>query len=602
MTVISNNFYKLLVTSSLVSLCCITVINAQNVPTASDSLANPLTSTDLLRRELPKPLSRPDELEIPLLTQDMQIEEAEKIKLTLKEVNFEGNTVISNEELKKIFASSINKEISVADLLALIKQTTIYYKEQGYVLSQAYLPEQKVDDKKNAKIKIGIIEGYISKYKINSRMMTPTTQLLIEQYAKKLTSEKPLTRATLERYALFIDDIPGAKIQLVFEQSETTGAADIEIIADDSKLFGFDLFTNNRGTRAIGPKEHSGSIYQFNGFYGNQSSITKTITDNRELTLYAYKHRQPLNSDGLAFNFIATRARTKPDYRALPELNRSIFDTPGKSNTYLGELEYGAIRSRQHNLVLKLKFNATDSNSTILGEDLFKEKLRMLKFEVIYDWLDTFFFGIIGHTITSLEATQALEGFGSYIKPEKGLTTRPNVDDDFKKFNIYVSRTQPIIQLVNLRLQGLGQIASDELVSSEEFGFGGRVIGHGYDSFQISGDHGIAGKAELDINIPFVLLLRNTGFTPDNYIKTEILNFSPTIYGFYDGGRVWNKNYRKSFQKEHDSAVSRGFGVRGTFAKYLIFDAYLAEPMTRVAINEQDKQPRYFFNVGILYN
>ncbi len=601
MVVINNKIYNLII-ASIIALSTTSVLNAQNVPTAGNPIANPLTGSDLLRRELPTPLSRPDELVIPLLTQDMQVAEAEKIKLTLKEVNFEGNTVISSEELKNIFASSLSKEISVADLLALIKQTTIFYKEKGYVLSQAFLPEQKVDDKQNAKIKIGIIEGYISKYVINSKILTPTTKKLIEQYAEKLTAEKPLTRATLERYALFIDDIPGSKIQLVFEQSETTGAADVEIIADNSKLVGFDLFTNNRGTRAIGPKEHSGSIYQFNGFYGNQSSITRTITDNRELTLYAYKHRQPLNSDGLAFNFIATRARTKPDYRALPALTRAVIDTPGKSNTYLGELEYGAIRSRQHNLVLKLKLNATDSNSKILGQDLFKEQLRMMKFEVIYDWLDPLFFGIISHTLLSLEATQGIEGLGSYIKPEKGLTTRPNVDDDFKKFNVYLSRTQPLVQLINLRLQGFGQLASDELVSSEEFGFGGRVIGHGYDAYQIAGDHGIAGKAELDINLPFMLLLSNTGFTPDNFLKSEILNFSPTIYGFYDGGRVWNKYYRKSFQKEHDSAVSRGFGVRGTFAKYLIFDAYVAEPMTRVAANEQDKQPRYFFNVGILYN
>lgn len=586
---------------SILLYTCSSILLAQNVPNAGSNIVNPLTNTDVIRRELPEPLSRPDKIVLPVLTHDTKIEGADKIKFTLKELSFEGNKVISDEQLLQIFADSFNKEISVADLLELIKKVTIFYKDQGYILSQAFLPDQKIENPNNAKIKIGIIEGHVSKYLIRSEILQPTTIYLLEQYAQKIVNQKPLTRAVLERYALFMDDIPGANIKVVFHQSDEKGAADIEIIADDAKIFGFDAFTNNRGTRAIGPQEHSLSLYQFNGFYGNKSSVTKTFTENDELILYTYKHRQPLNSDGLTLNFIATRSKTKPDFRALPAINRSTLEIPGKSNTYLAELEYGAIRSRLQNLLLKLKFSATDNDSTLLGQPLFREKLRMLKFEIIYDWLDNIFFDIFSHNLISAEFTQGVNAFGAYIRPDKGLATRPNVEESFSKFNLYLSRTQPLFPLVKMRLQGLGQFANDELVSSEEFGYGGRIIGLGYDSFQIAGDHGIAGKIELSLDLPFSYLVNYSALKSDSYFYSQLLNFVPALYAFYDGGRVWNRNYRSSSQKEHDSAVSRGFGIRGTFANLFIFDGYMAEPVTRVAQNEQDKQPRYFFNVGILY-
>lgn len=569
--------------------------------TAGSNVVNPLTTTEDLRRKIPEPLSNPDEIGLPTLTHDLQVEGADKILFEFTDVSFDGNTKINSKELRNLYKNFIGKTVSVAELLGLIKKTTILYKDRGYILSQAYLPEQKIN-KKSAKIKIGIIEGYVKEFRLKTNVLPPLTRLLVEQYANRLISERPLTKATMERYALLLDDIPGVDMRIVFEQSQTKGAADIEVVADDNKIFGLDLFTNNRGTRAIGPDEYSGTIYQFNGLYGNQTSLGKTVTYDKELTLYIYRHRQPLNSDGLALSFTATRSRTNPNYAALPAINRSIFDTPGTSNTYLTELEYAVIRSRLKNLILKAKYSATNNNSRILDQDLFKEKLRMFKVEAVFDWLDSYFFNIIGHTLLSAELTQGIDAFGAYIRPEKGLTTRPNVDDVFTKVNFVISRTQPIMQYVNARVLGLAQYASDELVSSEEFGFGGRVMGLGYDAFQISGDHGISGKFELSVDVPLLSIMQKLNYQPDIIAATNFFELQPTIYGFYDGGRVWNINYRKSFQKEHDSAVSRGFGLRGKLANYFIYDAYIAEPMTRTAQNEQDKQPRYFFNVGFSYS
>lgn len=574
-------------------------------PNSASPLVNPLTSTDAARERIDRTPDIIEPLKLPTLTHDINIKDAEKIEFKLSGVTFDGNKVISSRELSKVVAKHIGQTIHLKQLLDLIEEITVYYREQGYVLSQAYLPEQDID-KKGAKLTIGVVEGHVHDFKIVGKLLSPTTMYLIEQYAKEITKEKPLTQKTLERYSLLMHDLPGGHIQMVFGQSDDKhGAAEIDIIVDQTKFVGFSLNTNNRGTRAIGPEEHTAGISQFNGFYGSETSYSKTQSDNKELVLHIYRHRQPLNADGLVASFLATHSRTKPDFRNLPAISRSLLDTPGVSNTYLLELEYPWIRARQHSLVTKAKFNVIDSSSRILGQYLFREKHRTLQLETTYNWLDHFVLNTLAQTFLTVELTQGLNAFGAYIRPEKGLTTRPNVDEIFTKITGVLTRSQPLTNFLTLQLFGMGQFANDELISAEEFGYGGRILGLGYDPYQIAGDHGIGGKATLELHVPFGYIFNKLGVEPTgdpiDYVVSSLYDFVPNLYVFYDGARVWNIEHRKSFQKKHDSAISRGAGINGRFMKYFNFDAYIAKPMTRVSINENDRKPRYFFSVGIDY-
>lgn len=84
-------------------------------------------------------------------------------------------------------------------------------------------------------------------------------------------------------------------------------------------------------------------------------------------------------------------------------------------------------------------------------------------------------------------------------------------------------------------------------------------------------------------------------------VFNQLTNLEPELYVFYDGARTWNRNYRSSGQAEHDSAVSAGWGLRGTLLKYLTFNGYMAKPMTRTSELENDRKPRWFFSIGVSY-
>lgn len=563
---------------------------------------DPLNMTRTITKKATEPLSTDKELVLPVLTQQLDLGQAKQYKFTLKSIKFIGNNVISSDELNATYLPYYGKSVTLAKILELIQLTTKIYRDKGYVLSQAYLPAQDIDKEVGA-ITIGVIEGYINQVAIVSETIPYSTKLLLQQYGERLKSERPITRATLERYILLSDDLPGGNIKAVFVPARNTpGAADLEFVAEDNKLFGAEVYGNNRGTRLLGPAELSTTVHQYNALYGNSTTINAVRTDGKEMRLFLFSHIQPLNSDGLALSFMFTRTRTWPDYKALPDLTRSDLETPGRSNNMLWQLSYPVVRSRNQNFVVQAKLDGSDNKTRFAHDTLYRERLRTLRLGFTYDWLDDIVFNILSTSLVGFEFSQGLDAFDAYN--ESTYSTRPNTTVSYNKVNATVSRTQPLPYRFYLRLLGLGQYSFNELVSSEEFGYGGRIMGLGYDPFQLAGDHGISGKAELIYSVPtgdVIQGIKNFLNVSHGSLMDELVNFQPELFGFYDGGRVWNIDANTSAQKEHDSAVSAGFGIRGQIFKYISFEGYMAKPMTRVAENETDKKPRYFFSVGASY-
>jgi hemolysin activation/secretion protein len=194
------------------------------------------------------------------------------------------------------------------------------------------------------------------------------------------------------------------------------------------------------------------------------------------------------------------------------------------------------------------------------------------------------------------EFSQGLKELSAFLRDD--VATRPNTKKDFRKITGVLSRTQPIVDNLVLRLLLNGQYAYDALLSSEEFGFGGRNMGLAYDAYAISGDRGIGGKVELAYDIPFGSIIDSLGC--DRNINST-LGLNVELFGYYDSGKVWNIHHIVSGQPATYSATSGGGGLRGSVLKYLVYEAYVAKPINRIVDNEQNKKRRGFYSVGFSY-
>ncbi len=81
------------------------------------------------------------------------------LRVFVREIKVTGSTVFSAEELAKLTAPYLNREVTSEDLEALRVALTVLYVNKGYVNSGAILPDQKVAD---GVVHYQIIEGRLT--------------------------------------------------------------------------------------------------------------------------------------------------------------------------------------------------------------------------------------------------------------------------------------------------------------------------------------------------------------------------------------------------------------------------------------------------------
>ncbi len=216
---------------------------------------------------------------------------AEKIKLTLIKVIIEGSTVYSDAELQAIFKPYYHHEITLAKLLALVDTVTNKYRNDGYILSKAYLPPQQI---KGGMVRINIIEGYVHHVQVTGKPQRVDPVVLA--YGKQVQNKKPLKISELERYMLLMSDLPGTDVKAVLVPSKTqTGASDLDLITEYVPIQG-SISYDNYNSRYLGPREVTLSL-QANSFLksGDMNLLRAvTSTQTREMKYLQFQHDSAL--------------------------------------------------------------------------------------------------------------------------------------------------------------------------------------------------------------------------------------------------------------------------------------------------------------------
>ena len=128
------------------------------------------------------------------------------------------------------------------------------------------------------------------------------------------------------------------------------------------------------------------------------------------------------------------------------------------------------------------------------------------------------------------------------------------------------------------------QYAFDSLLSSEEFGLGGPQYVRAYDPSEVTGDHGIAFKLELQKGVK----------TNWNYLK------SLQSYLYFDHGTVALRN-TTAVQDSSSSRTAVGLGMRGNINKWLSGYIEVGQPLSGDVSAEGNSDPRFFFSLNAHY-
>ena len=128
--------------------------------------------------------ARPAMIPQPLITIPKQQSEAppgaEKTAFILKQVVLKGVTAYDPKTLEHMFASYVGKQVTVGTVYRFAAMVGNRYHQDGYALSEAVIPPQKITD---GTVTIRVIEGYINQVNTQgSYRASSVTKAILARY------------------------------------------------------------------------------------------------------------------------------------------------------------------------------------------------------------------------------------------------------------------------------------------------------------------------------------------------------------------------------------------------------------------------------------
>ena len=493
-------------------------------------------------------------------------EGASDLTFVLEGVNIVGMTAFTEEDMADIYAPLMDQEIPLSRIWEFAGRITERYQQEGYFLSRAYVPAQEVD----GTVTIHVIEGYVGAVDVESE--APPHRLVAE-LTHRITSQKPARLADLERALLLLNDIHGLSFEAVLGRMEEGAPEEaVLLILKESETPGRgSLLFNNHGSRFTGPYR-TAFAYETSFIAGQSTAFSgiASIPGGNELWSLNATHAVQLYPE-LELGLSLGRTVSEPGFTLTPN------DIESQSMNWGISLDWQLIRQRQKNLSLGITLDGRNVNTDILDTPLTRDRIRTLRVKSTYSTSDRF----NGYNAFNTSISRGLDGLGA-SEPGEPTLSRADAKPDFTILKATWQRSQFLTADWLLSTTLTGQRASKALYSSEEFGYGGPSLGRGYDSSEITGDHGIGGAIEAQYR----------GIDPIQDLKL-------TPIAFYELGKIWNID---DGQADGLSIANAGIGLNLSHPSGLIGSLTIAQPLSKSIdtpiYGNNGHNPRIYFQLG----
>jgi len=487
-------------------------------------------------------------------------------EFVLSAVIIEGNTVFTAEDFSPLYQDLLASKVTQAQMQTLAQEITRIYREKGYVLSKAVIPEQTI---RSGVLKISIIEGYIQTVDFIGPRSDETR---LQGYTSQLGSERPVQITTLERALMLINSLPGLTIaDSTLLEGDGAGAY-VLTVELENQAADFVVYADNRGTPEAGRLETWLSA-GFNSPLGLSERFQLglfTIPENPEELIYLEgRYHQPVGDQG-------TELRVALSYSTLDlDGNLAASNTESSSRRAVIDIRHPLLLTRSESLWLQAELDLYDLDEDQFGVKSFEDRTRVLRFSAEY-WRPQIWNGSL--YITGMYS-HGLDIFGA-SGANRAKLSRADGRAEFDKIEAEISRDQELFGPVSAALNAKVQMSSAPLLSADEFYVGGSQYGRGYDFGELSGDDGLATSIELRYDN-----------NPANIYLEHI-----QLYGFYDWGTAKSDNVTGA--AHYISLASAGVGARLTMFANIYADLTAAKPLTLTPNREGDRDARAFFSVS----
>ncbi|WP_273149512.1 ShlB/FhaC/HecB family hemolysin secretion/activation protein [Methylophaga thiooxydans] len=535
-------------------------------------------SLSLLANEPPLIVEQPHEFE-ENIKPDVDIPDSEALStaesidtIRVEHVQFQGGTVFDLASLAAIVQPIIGNDVTKTDLVKVLRRITQKYKEAGYPLAFALLPKQNTQD---GSITITLVEGYIAR----SEILIEDTKVKkrVEQLAAQVHDQIPLQKATFERYASLIENIPGYTFKILVPKPKTVNGATtirVEQVKRDriETNVGFDYGETEDRQIVAGLRLNTVTSG------ADELNITTLVPNDTVDEYYALNYSRAIGMDGLQIDFDASRFTSQGNDRIfIADVPINYEENKKRDRLAIG-LRYPVKLTKSEKWWLGTKLHHADEESFYKlsrqdgsGSTVDIEKaLRYSAIELNSQWQKKYTRQLVS---VSARLKQGLELGSNRNQFVDAAGTREGAETThFTSWDI--TTMWRFLVSPQWRLQARTNLfwSDDVLPSAEQARYGGSRFARAYPDGQAQGDRGAGAEVELRYLFPvnYNLIKRLEPYILFDVAKTQLQS---------------NDN-----QQELASAV---IGLDVTDQKYYGIGLELAKPIGDAHYETENREPIY---------
>jgi len=333
------------------------------------------------------------------LMQEYKVEESGFTKTELEEVSdllveIEEETMerhVSDLEVQKLVwlirEQRSNRGITLGQIETVADRITQFYRERGFILAKAYIPQQEVRD---GIVTLTLLLGTLGEVEVHDNQLYGS-EIITSTFDDMLT--QPVTSSAVEENLYLINDYPGIVVTGFFQPGSQVGDTKLNINVKAENELDTNIRMDNHGSEQTGEFRFYAEAL-FHNPLGNADQLhlaTLLTVEPSNTTYYQFRYSTLAFSPRLRF--------------AIGASNNDFVLGPGNSETInnlgiFGEtiqsdiaFTYSLKRSRKASYYLDMTYNKIESQTRLGGvgganDDSLDDIVNNLSFDLRYDVLN----------------------------------------------------------------------------------------------------------------------------------------------------------------------------------------------------------------------
>lgn len=421
---------------------------------------------------------------------------AESVRVKVYGFVFSGNTALASDELNRLMAPAVGKELTLAELEEAVGVITRAYRSKGYFLATATIPPQTL--KPNQLIRVEILEGRLEE--IDLKTSPPETRVprtLLDRYRNRIATGRPAEEVSLTETVLLLNELPAIRSRLVLEPGKETGGTRATLEVTEGRPYSATIFTDNHGNNSTGYYRVGAGLDLYSPFrLGDRLSLRGQTSLSGDTQSAGANWSVPLSPSGTTLSLDYAWVRYALGGRFAPlDVSGDAHDVTlmfvqplaRRGNLFLNAFLGGAVKFLDDRISFDQSVNRRHLTNLMAGVNCSAADL------LLGGGYTTFSMSYTGGAV-NIDNDPVRAGDQSI----EGLHT----NGGFNKISGSLSRTQTLYGDLSLFASVSGQWSDKNLDSAEQISIGGPYAVRAYPVGEASSDQGVITTVELRYLLP----------------------------------------------------------------------------------------------------